>query len=371
MAQATTTPSAAPRQALILDGNNPIERAVLHNLREQTPAIQVLDLYADQLRDLIKLKNPQERLTAEELNSRVQAQLQQTDTQKQGCWIYYPWKQTLVHSLSKQDFIEVRTVRNRYKITTEEQDQLAACKVGIVGLSVGQSVALTLAMERIVGSMRLADFDTLELSNLNRIRAGIHNLGELKTTVVSREIAEIDPFIQISCYDKGLTADNIQEFITGLDVVIDECDDLRTKILLRMACRELRIPVVMDTSDLLMIDVERFDLEPERPIFHGLVSEDILHEEDTPQWRASLFQAIVEPQKASLRALNSLGEIGKSITTWPQLASDVAMGGALTAKIVKEILLGSSIPSGRMRLDIVSHFESNAEFRQIPSLRNV
>jgi hypothetical protein len=44
MAQATTTPSAAPRQALILDGNNPIERAVLHNLREQTPAIQVLDL---------------------------------------------------------------------------------------------------------------------------------------------------------------------------------------------------------------------------------------------------------------------------------------------------------------------------------------
>jgi hypothetical protein len=47
------------------------------------------------------------------------------------------------------------------------------------------------------------------------------------------------------------------------------------------------------------------------------------------------------------------------------------MGGALTAKIVKEILLGSSIPSGRMRLDIVSHFESNAEFRQIPALRNV
>jgi molybdopterin/thiamine biosynthesis adenylyltransferase len=371
MAQATPSPSSAPRQALILDGNNPIERAVLHNLREQTPAMQVLDLYADQLRDLIKLKNPQERLTADELNTRVQTQLQQTDTEKQGCWIYYPWKQTLLHCLSKQDFIEVRTVRNRYKITPEEQDQLAACKVGIVGLSVGQSVALTLAMERIAGSMRLADFDTLELSNLNRIRTGIHNVGELKTTVVGREIAEIDPFIQISCYDKGLTAENMQEFINGLDVVIDECDDLPTKILLRKACRDMRIPVVMDTSDLLMLDVERFDLEPDRPIFHGLVPEDLLQQNDSTEWRATLFQAIVQPQQASERAIRSLGEIGKSITTWPQLASDVAMGGALTAKIVKEILLGASIPSGRMRLDIVSHFQNNAEFRQIQSMRHV
>ena len=63
MAQATPSPSAAPRQALILDGNNPIERAVLHNLREQTPTMQVLDLYAGQLRDLIKLKNPQRLMT--------------------------------------------------------------------------------------------------------------------------------------------------------------------------------------------------------------------------------------------------------------------------------------------------------------------
>jgi molybdopterin/thiamine biosynthesis adenylyltransferase len=371
MAQATPSPAAAPRQALILDGNNPIERAVLHNLREQTPALHVLDLYADQLRDLIKLQHPQQRLTADEIQTKVNEHLAQRDPEKLGCWVYYPWKQTLVHCLSKQEYIEVRTVRNRYKITTAEQEQLAACKVGIVGLSVGQSVALTLAMERIAGSMRLADFDTLELSNLNRIRTGMHNLGELKTTVVAREIAEFDPFIQISCYDKGLTAENMQEFISGLDLVIDECDDLPTKILLRNACREMRIPVVMDTSDLLMLDVERFDLEPERPIFHGLVPEELLQQEDSPQWRAALFQAIVQPQEASARALQSLGEIGKTITTWPQLASDVAMGGALTAKIVKEILIGSTIPSGRMRLDIVSHFSGHAQFQQIQSMKHV
>ncbi|MFN5621261.1 MAG: hypothetical protein ACK478_08155, partial [Flavobacteriales bacterium] len=154
-------------------------------------------------------------------------------------------------------------------------------------------------------------------------------------------------------------------------VVVDECDSLEMKIILRKACRERGIPVVMDTSDSLMLDVERFDLEPERPIFHGLVPEELLQQEDSPQWRAALFQAIVQPQEASARALQSLGEIGKTITTWPQLASDVAMGGALTAKIVKEILIGSTIPSGRMRLDIVSHFSGHAQFQQIQSMKHV
>jgi tRNA A37 threonylcarbamoyladenosine dehydratase len=49
-------------------------------------------------------------------------------------------------------------------------------RIGVVGLSVGQSVALTLALERSFGELRLADFDRLDLSNLNRIRAGVHDL---------------------------------------------------------------------------------------------------------------------------------------------------------------------------------------------------
>ena len=46
-------------------------------------------------------------------------------------------------------------------------------------------------MERICGEIRLADFDILELTNLNRIRTGVHNLGLSKTYSVAREISEI------------------------------------------------------------------------------------------------------------------------------------------------------------------------------------
>jgi len=48
--------------------------------------------------------------------------------------------------------------------------------------------------------LRLADFDTAELSNLNRIRTGSHNLGLNKTVIAAREIVEIDPFIKVKIF---------------------------------------------------------------------------------------------------------------------------------------------------------------------------
>src|SRR5205814_1258580 len=129
-----------------------------------------------------------------------------------GVWVYYPWSKRLVHLLNEEEFIEVRTNRNQYKITLEEQKLLRQKKVGIIGLSVGQSIALTMAMERIYGELRIADFDTAELSNLNRIRTGVHNLGLNKAIIVAREIAEIDPFIKIKIFNDGLTAENIDRF---------------------------------------------------------------------------------------------------------------------------------------------------------------
>lgn len=365
------SPSQAPRQALILNGNNMLERAVLHNLREQSPTIHIVDLFEQQLREWLKAEHPGKQLSEEEVNQLLTKHSDLSDSEKNGAWVYYPWRNTLVHCLSKEQFIRVRTVRNLHKITANEQDTLSAARVGVVGLSVGQSVAISLVMERICASIRVADFDTLELSNLNRIRSSMIHQGELKTTVVAREIAEIDPYIEVSCYDKGLQANNLNDFLDGLDLVVDECDSLEMKIMLRKACREKGIPVVMDTSDSLMLDVERFDLEPQRPIFHGLIDEEGRIDWQNAQQRMQLLSQIIEPQKASVRAQQSLSEIGKSITTWPQLATDVAMGGAFAAKIVRQILLGDNIPSGRFRMDIVNQFQTNSTFQTVSQAKHV
>lgn len=351
------------RHALILNGDNPLERAVLHNIREQSTSIQVVDVFRNQLIEWIRAKHPSSTWSDSEMNAYIAQYSDTTDSEKNGCWVYYPWRNTLVHSLSKDDFIRVRTSRNQHKITQDEQDRLSTARIGVVGLSVGQSVAISLVMERICGSLRIADFDTLDLSNLNRIRSSMIHQGELKTTIVAREIAEIDPFLEVTCYDSGVTAENMNEFLNGLDLVVDECDNLEMKIMLRKACRERGIPVVMDTSDSLMLDVERFDLEPKRPLFHGLIDESMPIDWSSPQQRMQLLAQIIEPDKASLRAQQSLEEIGKTITTWPQLATDVAMGGAFAAKIIRQILLGDSIPSGRFRMDIIEQYQATSVLR--------
>ncbi len=50
------------------------------------------------------------------------------------------------------------------------QIKLASSRVGVTGLLVGQSIAM--AMEVSFGELRIADFDTMELSNMNWIRTG-------------------------------------------------------------------------------------------------------------------------------------------------------------------------------------------------------
>jgi hypothetical protein len=68
--------------------------------------------------------------------------------------------------------------------------------------------------------------------------------------------------------------------------------------------------------------------------------------------RQAIFNAIVPSTSLSKRAIESIQEIGKSISTWPQLASAVTMGGGAAANIARNILLGNEFPSGIFMLDM-------------------
>jgi nitroreductase len=227
----------------------------------------------------------------------------------------------------------------------------------VVGLSVGQTVALTLALERSFGELRLADFDSVDLSNLNRIRAGIHSLNLPKVCVTTREIAEIDPYLKVTVFSEGINSGNVEAFLLSggkLDVVVEECDSLDIKILIRHHARRHRIPVIMDTSDRGMLDIERFDLDPVRPIFHGLAADldpAMLHGLTAGQ-KAPYVLRILGSDSLSTRARASMIEIDQTISTWPQLGSAVAQGGGAAAHVARRVALGQIEDSGRFFLDI-------------------
>ena len=354
---ATTRQSETTYRPQFFRLSDPNDREHFYALLQKNPVISVFDQLNGQLGELIKSSFPKRKFSSGELMEAIEAHKGGVPHEAYGLWVYYPWSSRLVHILDEEEFVEVRTSRNQYKITRAERNALAVQKIGVVGLSVGQSVAMTMAMERCFGEIRLADFDLLELSNLNRIRTGLHNLGTSKVISIAREIAEIDPFLKITCLTEGVTEENIAHFLLEngkLDVLIDECDSIDIKVLCRLKAREFGIPVVMEASDRGCIDVERYDLEPGRPIFHGLIEhldtsrmKGLTNEEKIPY-----LIAIHPPETLSKRMKASMMEVEQTITTWPQLASAVTLGGALAADVCRRMLLNQFQVSGRYFVDL-------------------
>jgi molybdopterin/thiamine biosynthesis adenylyltransferase len=282
-------------------------------------------------------------------------------------WVYYPWRRTVVSVLGPRAFRLVRLDRNRNLITAAELDRLSRLRIGVVGLSVGHAIAYTLAAQGLCGELRLTDFDDVELSNLNRVPASVLDLGVNKAVVCARRIAELDPYLPVTIMSAGITPQTVNDFLDGLDIVIEECDSLDAKVLVREAARARRLPVLMATSDRGLLDVERFDLEPSRPLMHGLLGDldaarlaNLSNKDKLPYALRMTDASRVSPRMAA-----SLVEVGKTLSTWPQLSSEVALNVSVVAEAVRRIGLHEKLPSGRVRIDTAAALDELAEPTEI------
>ena len=321
---------------MVLNTDDPIHTELLAELRADA-RIEFIDTAAEQRTGLQRLRpSPPPDVTAEPVR-----------------WVYYPWRRTVVSVLGPAAFRLLRLDRNRNLITTAELERLGQLRIGVVGLSVGNAIAYTLAAQGLCGELRLTDFDDLELSNLNRVPATVFDLGVNKAVVCARRIAELDPYLPVTVMPAGITAETVGDFLDGLDIVIEECDSLDAKVLVREVARTRRLPVLMATSDRGLLDVERFDIEPSRPIMHGLLgdvdSARLAHLSDKDKLPHAL--RMTDATQVSSRMAASLVEVGNTLATWPQIASEVALNAAIVAEAVRRIGLGEKLPSGRVRVD--------------------
>lgn len=326
----------AAHAALVLLESDDADRQVLAGLRSD-PAVVTRDLAPGMRQDLGQLAAPPSAI--------------EIDTEDR--WIYYPWRRQLISVLAPQLFRRLRLDRNRYKLTDAEQDDLAELTIGVIGLSVGHSIAYTLAQEGLCGTLRIADFDVIELANLNRIPVGLVDIGTNKAVVLARRIAELDPYLTIVTEPEGLSEQTIGPFIDGLDLLIEECDSLDMKIRAREVARAHRIPVLMETSDRGMFDAELFDVEPDRPLLHGLLGNTDIGSLSglSTRDKAPHVMRILESDELSPRMAATMAEIGLTVSSWPQLAGDVQLGAATIAAAVRRYARGQ-LGSGRIRIDI-------------------
>lgn len=117
------------------------------------------------------------------------------------------------------------------------QARLKAAKVLVVGAGgLGSPVILYLAAAG-VGTIGIADFDAVALSNLQRqIAHRTADVGRAKTESAGDAAQAINPHVKIQTHNERLTAQNVLEIIGSYDIVADGSDNFETRFLINDAC---------------------------------------------------------------------------------------------------------------------------------------
>ncbi len=72
---------------------------------------------------------------------------------------------------------------------------------------------------------KIADMDTFELKNFNRQSgARLDTLGRAKVSVMKEDALRINPHCSIETFPKGISPDNIGDFLSGVDLSVDALD---------------------------------------------------------------------------------------------------------------------------------------------------
>jgi len=96
-----------------------------------------------------------------------------------------------------------------------------------------------------VGTIGIADMDTVSESNLHRqILYTSSEVGQPKAAVAARKLAQQNPFVRFNVHGEGITVANALELVRQYDVVVDGSDNFPTRYLVSDACTILKKPLV-------------------------------------------------------------------------------------------------------------------------------
>lgn len=161
-------------------------------------------------------------------------------------------------------------------VDIDGQEKLLNARVLIVGLGgLGSPVAMYLAAAG-VGHLVLADFDTVDLTNLQR--QIVHNtarIGQSKVESAAQTLRELNPDIKITCVAQQLDDASLAEYVKQAAVVVDCCDNFATRFAVNAACVTYKVPLVSGAAIRLEGQVAVFDMRnSESPCYRCLYDED-------------------------------------------------------------------------------------------------
>lgn len=160
-------------------------------------------------------------------------------------------------------------------VDIDGQEKLLNARVLVIGLGgLGSPVAMYLAAAG-VGHLILADFDAVDLSNLQRqIAHTTDRIGHNKAQSAAQTLRDLNPDIQVTCIEELMDADALATQVAAATIVVDCTDNFATRFAINAACVAAKVPLVSGAAIRLDGQVAVFDTRADHsPCYRCLYEE--------------------------------------------------------------------------------------------------
>ncbi len=327
---------------VIIDNENELKE-----LMEEKPYLSFVDAFSSQTKELFLIDNIEFIGQNKEQVYAGNDFQQYVGRKKQDyMYVYYSWNNSVVKCIKDDDFFRLKTNRNQDLITSREQKKLYDYKIAVLGMSVGSNIAFSLTQAGISRQIVVADFDDLDTTNLNRMMAGVHQIGLNKAVIAARRIYEDNPYAEVNLLSEGISKEVLERLLENREIecIVEEIDNIGLKIEIRKLAMKHKVPVLMitDNGDGVVFHVERYDLGYNK-----------IFEKDTAYWKERITEPLTVaevggiimhdivggPEKVDPKMLASVERVlKKELVSWSQLGSAALLGGVVTTVAVKHIV---------------------------------
>ncbi len=157
---------------------------------------------------------------------------------------------------------EDRLMRTRLLLGDEKLKKLQDATIMIIGCGAVGSYAIEALARAGIGHLKLVDFDTVSISNINRQLFALNStLGLKKIEVAKSRIFDISSNIKVDTFDLFLDSSNAKDIISNIDFVIDAIDSKYSKIAIYSVCQEKGIPFISSMGAALRTDAFKIKID--------------------------------------------------------------------------------------------------------------
>lgn len=177
-------------------------------------------------------------------------------------------------NLSKELLSDAEMLRYSRQISIramdiEGQEQLKQAKVLMIGAGgLGSAVGQYLTVAG-VGHITLVDFDTVDISNLQRqVLHHDASVGQAKVDSAKQALNQLNPYVEITTINAVLDDEQIHQLVAKHNLVVDCTDNILVREQLNQACFTHKVPLVSGAAIRMEGMVTVFDYSENTPCYH-------------------------------------------------------------------------------------------------------